>query len=189
MFNVLCTAFLICTHVPHHPCLCLQEESAPGLCSAYIPAMGLCQKAVVLRLHQPATCPAIWTHVTSARRMSAPGEAHAWGRAVSVTPATAVHTVRCNAAASLLAACLCAARLLCMHPVTSAQQLRGPSHTFCVCVCVCARACAEYVAARQAAMSSIKHPSRMPSSLLTPHYSCIHGLMSFTITVPLHTSL
>ena len=116
--------FTLCIHVAHHPCLHVQEESAQGLCSAYTPAMGLCQKAAVLRLHQLATCPAIWTHVTSARRMSALGKAHALGRPVSVTPPTAVHTVRCNAA-SLLAACLCAVRLRCMHPVASLQQLNA----------------------------------------------------------------
>jgi len=127
------------------------------LCSAYTPAMGLCQKAAVLRLHQPATCPAIWTHVTSARRISAMGKAHALGRLVSVTLATLVHTVRCNAA-SLLAACLCAARLRCMHPVASFEQWSAVlqhsvtsilaciavtrriwPHPMCVRVCVCVR--------------------------------------------------
>jgi len=160
-FSISPTAFLIFTvHTSFaSPMLRVQEESAQGLCSAYTPAMGLCQKAAVLRLHQPATCPAIWTHVTSARKMSALGKAHALRRPVSVSPATALHTVRCNAA-SLLAACLCAARLRCMHPVASFQQLSAvlqrsvmsiraciavtqgtwphltPFVRVCVCVCV-----------------------------------------------------
>ena len=140
--------------------------------------------------------------------MSALGKAHALGRPVSVTPATAVPTVRCNAA-SLLATCFDAA---CMHSVASFQQLsavlqhiamrilaciavtqRTWPHLLCVsacvsvrvCVCVCVRARLRIVWCSNAsnATSSIKHPVRMPSSLLTPDYSCMYVSMSCTVTV------